>query len=90
MRNRGVALILFGTAAGLLVWWLVAGAHVFTMTSRLVQVKDELFGTTVDHWEKAFIPGLEVVGPTMLILISVGVWLLYRDRKRKTVSTIQA
>jgi len=89
MRKRTIALILFGFSVGLFIWWLLAGAHVFTMTSRLVQVKDDLFGTTVDHWEKAFIPGLDILGPAMLIVILGGVWLLYRDRKKSIVTTIQ-
>jgi hypothetical protein len=83
MSTKAVAILLLAVAAGLLGWWLAAGAHIFTMTSRLVQVKDEVFGTTVGHWEKAYTPGLEIFGPVVVVLFAIGAWLLIKDKRAR-------
>ena len=79
--KQSVSIILFAIAAGLLVWWFAAGHQMWTTTQHMVQVKDDLFGTTTEQWERAFTPGLELIGPIAAVLIIVGGWLLYRARK---------
>ncbi len=70
MKNRkSIALLLLLVAVGLLIWWYAAGAHLFTSTERMVQVKDELFGTVTEKWEKGFTPGIESIGPIAGVLI---------------------
>ncbi len=80
MSKKGIAYSLFALAAGLLIWWAAAGAHVFTMTEKLVPIKDPLFGTMVDHWEQSFSPGLEMIGPAILVLVIAGGWLMRKAR----------
>jgi hypothetical protein len=77
-----IAGVCFAVAAGLLTWWASAGASVFTHTAKLVQEKDELFGTVTQHWEKAFQPGIEYVGPLAGIFLITGIWLFVASRKK--------
>ena len=81
MTRRVIPIILFIIVAGLLVWWFAAGHQMWTTTQHMVQVKDELFGTMTEQWEKQFTPGLELIGPIAALLIIIGGWLLYRARK---------
>jgi uncharacterized membrane protein YphA (DoxX/SURF4 family) len=91
MKNRNVANSIvansiagacFVVAVGLLTWWAAAGASVFTHTAKLVQEKDELFGTITQHWEKAFQPGIEYVGPVAGLFLIAGAWLLVANRRK--------
>jgi uncharacterized membrane protein YphA (DoxX/SURF4 family) len=85
-KKSSVAYIIAGVClavtVGLLTWWAAAGASVFTHTAKLVQEKDELFGTVTQHWEKAFQPGIEYVGPLAGIFLITGVWLLIANRRK--------
>jgi len=49
--------------------WIIAGAEIFTKTEVLVDVKDELFGTTYKEWQSTFIWGLDL---TLIITGAVG------------------
>ena len=85
MKSRQIiAIVLFLIAAVILVWWLAEGHHPFTTTQRMVQVKDELFGTTTEKWEPHFTPGLEYFGPIIAVFTAVGIWLLVRGKKKVT------
>jgi uncharacterized oligopeptide transporter (OPT) family protein len=77
-----IAGVCFAVTVGLLTWWVMAGASVFTHTAKLVQEKDELFGTVTQHWEKAFQPGIEYVGPVAGVFLIAGVWLLVSNRRK--------
>jgi hypothetical protein len=81
MTRKVVSFALFIIAAGLLIWWFAAGHQMWTTTQHMVQVKDELFGTTTEQWEPRFTPGLEWIGPIAAVLIIIAGWLLYRARK---------
>jgi hypothetical protein len=78
-----IAIVLFVFAAGLFVWWMMEGHHPWTTTQQMVQVKDELFGTTTEQWQKHFTPGLEYFGPAMAVLVGAGIWLLVSARKKR-------
>lgn len=77
-----IASVLFLFAAGLLVWWFVSGHQMWTTTQHMVELKDELFGTVTQTWEKQFTPGLELIGPTIVVLAGAG-WFLLRGKKPK-------
>jgi hypothetical protein len=79
-----IAILLFGIAACLLGWWFVAGHQMWTTTQKMVEVKDELFGTVTQTWVHEFTPGLEYIGPAVGVLIGIGIWMLWR--KKKTLS----
>ena len=82
-RAKQIVIILcFVLGIGALSWWVAAGTNIYTKTSRMVEVKDDLFGTTTQKWEKDFIPGLDWVGPIAGVLFIVGGVMLYRSRKR--------
>ncbi|HET6400380.1 MAG TPA: hypothetical protein VFH95_03190 [Candidatus Kapabacteria bacterium] len=80
------AIILFVIAAGLLGWWIAAGHHPWTTTQRMVSVPatDPLFGTTVvtQKWVNQFTPGIEMIGPAVVVLAGIGSWMLWRNRKQ--------
>jgi hypothetical protein len=76
------AIILFIIAAGLLAWWIAMGHHPFTTTKQMVPVTDPLFGTVTQTWVDKFTPGLEMIGPVVLVLVGIGAWMLFASRKR--------
>jgi hypothetical protein len=84
------ATILIIIAAGLLGWWIAAGHHPWTTTQRMVSVPatDPLFGTTVttQQWVNEFTPGIDIIGPAVVVLAGIGLWMLIRNRKRTPVS----
>ncbi len=51
----GIFIILFSVAL-----WAISGFEIFTKTQVLVDVKDELFGTTYKEWVDKFIWGLDL------------------------------
>ncbi len=81
-----IATILFVIAAGLLGWWIAAGHHPWTTTQHMVSVPatDPLFGTTVmtQKWVNEFTPGLEMIGPAVVILAGIGGWMLWASKRR--------
>ncbi len=83
MKSKQIfAIILFVIDAGLLGWWFAAGHHPWTTTQRMVPVTDPLFGTVTETWVKHFTPGLEMIGPAVVILAGIGIWMLWRNRKQ--------
>ena len=68
--------------ASFLVWFFY-GAEIFTKTQVLVEITDELFGTTYKEWHDKFIWGLDltlvVTGAT--VLLGSLITFLKRDKK---------
>ncbi|MDP4200118.1 MAG: hypothetical protein Q8922_12145 [Bacteroidota bacterium] len=81
--KKNIAFVLFIAAAGLLIWWMASGHQMWTTTQHMIEVKDELFGTVTQTWEKQFTPGLELIGPAIVVLGGVG-WFLLRTKKQRT------
>ena len=81
-----LAIVLFVISAGMLGWWIAAGHHPWTTTQRMVSVPatDPLFGTTVmtQKWVNEFTPGIELIGPVVVVLAGVGLWMLFANRRR--------
>jgi hypothetical protein len=80
-----IAAVLFAIAIALLGWWFTAGHHMWTTTQKMVEVKDELFGTVTQTWSKEITPGLEYIGPVAVVAIAVGLWLLLYKKKPTVV-----
>lgn len=81
MNKKTIATILVILALGLVGYWAVEGANIWTKTERQVPVEDDLFGTTTMEWQKDFQPGLEYVGPLAFVLLVGATWLIVRARK---------
>ncbi len=81
MKSSKAGLALFGTAIAVSIYWVIAGASIWTMTKIPVEVKDELFGTTSTEWHSGFRPGLELMVPIVLLLIGLGIWLMRRQKR---------
>jgi hypothetical protein len=77
-----IAVVLFAIASCLLGWWAVSGHQMWTTTQKMVEVKDELFGTVTQTWVKEFTPGLEYIGPVAGVLIVAGIWMLWSLKKQ--------
>ena len=76
-----IAIVLFALAAILLGWWFASGHQMWTTTQKMVEVKDELFGTVTQTWVKEFTPGLEYIGPAVAIFAGLGIWMLWSKKK---------
>jgi len=61
---------------------MVDGGQVFSKNKQQVVVVDEMFDTQSTEWEEGFWLGLDVACPVVGVLIAVGVFGLYRDRKQ--------
>ena len=86
MKTKQIlAIVLFAISASLLAWWAVAGHQMWTTTQKMVEVKDELFGTVSQIWVKEFTPGLEYIGPVATVAIAAGLWLLLFKKKSAVV-----
>ena len=72
-------LILILAAFGL---WSATGFHFLTKSEIPVEQMDELFGTKTIVWEKAFIVGLDIIGPVVVFLLAVGALSMYFARNR--------
>jgi hypothetical protein len=83
--NQIIAVVLFAIASCLIGWWAVSGHQMWTTTQKMVEVKDELFGTVTQTWVKEFSPGLEYIGPVAGAAIVIGLWLLLYKRKSGAV-----
>jgi hypothetical protein len=80
--KQTIATVLFAVAAILLGWWFAAGHQMWTTTQKMIEVKDELFGTVTQTWVHEFTPGLEYIGPVAVVLVGVGMWLLWSVKTR--------
>jgi hypothetical protein len=96
--KKTIAVFCFAIAAGLIVWWLSTGHHMWTTTKEGVDVvtKDEIFGTETHStkWEEKLTPGLMgsgqlqepadfiMIGPMAGVLILAGGWLMISGRRK--------
>jgi hypothetical protein len=80
-----LSIVFFAIAASLIGWWFIAGPQMWTTTQKMVEVKDELFGTVTQTWVKQFTPGLEYIGPAVAIFAGLGIWMLWRGKRSKVV-----
>jgi hypothetical protein len=66
-----------------LILWLAHGGEIFTKTQVLIEVQDDLFGTTYNEWQDKIVIGLDYAGgfSAMVALIS-GVMFFFFRKKR--------
>ena len=67
-----------------LILWLAHGGDIFTKTQVLVEVQDDLFGTTYNEWEDKIVIGLDYAGgfSAMVAVISGVLFFFFRTKKR--------
>ena len=73
-----VAIVL---VVGIGIRWGMDGAQVFTKNKEQVVTKDPMFGTETVTWKPDFRLGLDIAGPSVVILLGIGVYGVYRSRK---------
>ncbi|OIP59426.1 MAG: hypothetical protein AUK34_07800 [Ignavibacteria bacterium CG2_30_36_16] len=80
-RTLFIALLLI--AAALLVW-IGFGGEIFTKTKVLVEIQDEIFGTTKE-WKDQFVLGLDytLAFSGITVLLALVFTFLQRDKKQK-------
>ena len=66
-----------------LILWLAHGGDIFTKTQVLVEVQDDLFGTTYNEWEDKVVVGLDYAGgfSAMIVVISAVLFFFFRTKK---------
>jgi len=66
-----------------LLLWLAHGGEIFTKTQVLVEVQDDLFGTTYNEWEDRIIIGLDYAGgfSAIVAVISAVLFFFFRTKK---------
>ncbi len=66
-----------------LILWLAHGGDIFTKTQVLIEVQDELFGTTYNEWQDKIVIGLDYAGgfSAMIAVISAVLFFLFRTKK---------
>ena len=66
-----------------LLLWLAHGGEIFTKTQVLVEVQDDLFGTTYNEWEDKVVVGLDYAGgfSAMVAVISGVLFFFFRTKK---------
>lgn len=69
-----------------IVAWQLHGGEIFTKTQVLVEVKDELFGTTYNEWKDQFVLGLDYTGGFIGVVVVAGGILLFALRTKKQKS----
>ncbi len=62
--------------------WQLYGGDIFTKTEVLVEVKDELFGTTKE-WKDQFVWGLDLTGIISAVSVIIGGVLIFLFRTKK-------
>lgn len=65
-----------------LVIWILYGAEIFTKTEVLVEIEDELFGTTKE-WRKEFVWGLDLSLMISAITIAVSLVVMYFQKNKR-------
>ncbi len=67
-----------------LILWLAHGGDIFTKTQVLIEVQDDLFGTTYKEWEDKIVIGLDYAGgfSAMVAVISAVLFFFFRTKKR--------
>ena len=66
-----------------LILWLAHGGDIFTKTQVLVEVQDDLFGTTYKEWEDKIVIGLDYAGgfSGIVFVISAVLYFFFRTKK---------
>ena len=65
-----------------LIIWVIYGGEIFTKTEVLVEVQDELFGTTKE-WKDQFIWGLDLSLLISGITVFVSLIIMFLQRNKK-------
>ena len=93
MNRKTLAIILTLLAIGLLGYWAVSGAEIYTLQQVAVKTVDPLFGTESTEWKDEFRPGLvDMIGPAAGALLAIAAFLFWsaarkRRRDADTAST---
>jgi len=66
-----------------LILWLAHGGEIFTKTQVLIEMQDDLFGTTYNEWEDRIVVGLDYAGgfAGIVAVISAVLFFLFRTKK---------
>ena len=66
-----------------LLLWIAHGGDIFTKTQVLVEVQDDLFGTTYNEWEDRIVIGLDYAGgfSAVVAVISAVLFFFFRTKK---------
>ncbi len=66
-----------------LILWLAHGGDIFTKTQVLVEVQDDLFGTTYNEWQDKIVIGLDYAGGfSAMVAVIIGVlFFFFRTKK---------
>lgn len=70
-KQKTTLYITFGVIILSLIIWQVYGGEIFTKTEVLVEVEDELFGTTKE-WRDQFVWGLDLSGIISVVSLVIG------------------
>lgn len=67
-----------------LILWIAHGGDIFTKTQVLVEVQDDLFGTTYKEWEDKIVIGLDYAGgfSAIVVVITGVLFFFFRTKKR--------
>lgn len=79
---KAISIVAFVLVVGIGAKWVADGAQVFSKDKQQIVVVDEMFGTESTEWKEGFWLGLDMAGPAMGVLIAVGVFGLYRNKKQ--------
>ena len=66
-----------------LILWLAHGGEIFTKTQVLIEMQDDLFGTTYNEWEDRIVVGLDYAGgfAGIVAVISAILFFFFRTKK---------
>jgi hypothetical protein len=66
-----------------LILWLAHGGEIFTKTQVLVEMQDDLFGTTYNEWEDRIVVGLDYAGgfAGIVAVISAVLFFFFRTKR---------
>lgn len=85
--NKKQKIVLYSSLAVIilsLIVWQLYGGEVFTKTQVLVEVKDELFGTTKE-WRDQFVWGLDLTGIVSAASVLIGSVLIFVFRTKRQI-----
>ena len=68
-----------------IILWVAHGGQIFTKTQVLIELQDELFGTTYKEWEDKLVVGLDYAGGfSAIVALLTGILIyLFRNKKSK-------
>ena len=66
-----------------LILWLAHGGEIFTKTQVLIEMQDDLFGTTYNEWEDRIVVGLDYAGgfAAAVAVLSAALFFFFRTKK---------